>query len=58
MIGLLIFALIVCLICGVVIYCIRLLPIAAPFNNIAVVAVILIGLLVILAKVYPSLGVA
>ena len=55
MIALLIFALVVCLVCGVLIYCVRMFPIAQPFANIIVVVIILIGLLVVLSRVYPGL---
>ena len=50
MISLLIFAIVVCLVCGVLIYCVRLLPIPAPFSNIVVVLIILIGLLVVVGR--------
>ncbi len=47
---LLIFALVVLIIAGVLIYCIDLLPLGSPFNNLAKVVIILIALIVIVQK--------
>ena len=52
MLSLLIFAIVVCLVCAVLCYCVRLLPIPAPFGNIVVVLIILVGLLVVLWAAY------
>ena len=55
MIALLIFTIVVCVVAGVVIWAVRLLPIAAPLNQIVVVAVVLIALLFWLQRVYPAI---
>ena len=55
MVSLLIFTIVVCVVAGVVIWAVRLLPIAAPFNQIVVVAVVLVALLFWLQRVYPSI---
>lgn len=57
MIALLIFIFVVAIVAGVVLYIVSLLPLQAPWGNIARICVLLIALLVILARVLPALGV-
>lgn len=56
MISLLVALIVFCLIVGVVIWLIRMLPIPAPFGNIVVVAVVLIALLVFLDRFGGMVG--
>lgn len=56
MIGLLIFAIVVCIVAGAVIYIIGLAPISAPWSNAVKALVALVALLVILQRLLPALG--
>ena len=56
MVSILIFSIVVCVVAGAVIWAVRLLPISAPFNQIVVVAVVLVALLIWLSRVYPSIS--
>lgn len=44
MLSLLISLIVICLIVGVLIWCVRMLPIPAPFNNVVVVLIVLCAL--------------
>ena len=55
MIALLIFSIVVCVVAGICIWAVRMLPIAAPFNQLVVVAIVLVALLIWLERVYPSM---
>lgn len=51
MISLLISLIIFCLVVGIVIWLVRMLPIPAPFGNIVVVLIVLVALLLFLERV-------
>lgn len=58
LIGLLILILVVGIVAYVIVYCIDLLPIQPPFNQVARVLVMLIAVLIILMRALPLLGVS
>ena len=58
MISLLIFILVVVIVCAVVGYIIRLLPLGQPWQNIALAVLALVALLVILQRVVGLGGIA
>lgn len=51
MISLLITLIIICCVIGVLIWCVRMLPIPAPFGNIVIVLIVLIALVWLLSQV-------
>jgi hypothetical protein len=58
LISLLILVVVLGIVCWVVLYCIRLLPIEAPFQQIATALVIIVALLIFLTRALPLLGVS
>ena len=58
MISLLISILILLLFAGILYYIVTLLPLPAPFKNIALIILLLIVLLVLLMKLLPLVGVS
>jgi len=57
MITFLIFTIAVIIVCGVLIYCVRMFPLLpAPFPNLVIILIILIGLLVWLSRAWPMIG--
>ena len=56
MISLLIYLLVLCLVFGVVYYIITLIPLPAPFRQIALIVLALIFLLVLLSWLLPFIG--
>lgn len=50
MVSVLISIIVIAIVVGLLIYCIRLLPISPPWNNIAVVGIILVAILLILDR--------
>lgn len=57
MISLLVFALVLILVVGAIIWIVRMFPLPAPFGNIAVAIIALIGLIIFLSRALPLLGV-
>lgn len=58
LIALLIFIIVIGVVAWIVIYCIDLLPVPAPFAQVAKVLVLLIAVLSVLYRALPLLGVA